>query len=389
MIPASAVGQLKERFKSRRAGRPESSGREIIKRFPLLGWFQLMIARRAFLVLLLVCLGCSAQSSPSPAPSPGAPPPSDITRVIERQVRAHYSLPPDVRVGIGSLRASDFANYDAVTITFSSPGKKQDFEFLLARDHKSLIRLTRLDLTTDPYSDVMKKIDLTGRPTRGNKNAKVTVVNYDDFECPFCSRMHATLFPGLFKEYSDRVVFIYKDYPLEEIHPWSVHAAIDANCLAAQNADSYWDYADYLHHNGDEVTVQYKEKGRAASAALGKVSKEEADKVYKEKGLEAAGAELDKLATLQAQKHTLDVPKLQACVIAQDDQAVRASMREGDSLGVDATPAMFVNGQKLDGAVPAEEVRAALDQALKDAGVAPPEHKTADTAKTPSSAPAK
>jgi protein-disulfide isomerase len=78
---------------------------------------------------------------------------------------------------------------------------------------------------------------------------------------------------------------------------------------------------------------------------------------------------------LPAEKHNLDVPKLQACVKAQDEKAVRASMREGDTVGVDATPTMFVNGQKLDGAVPAEAVRLALDQALKDAGVAPPEHK--------------
>ena len=56
-------------------------------------------------------------------------------------------------------------------------------------------------------------------------------------------------------------------------------------------------------------------------------------------------------------------------------KTVRASMKEGEALGVDATPTMFVNGQKLDGAVPAEDVRLALDQALKDAGVTPPEHK--------------
>jgi protein-disulfide isomerase len=349
-----------------------------------------MIVRRSFLVFLLVCLGCSAQSPPSSSSAASAPS-SDITRVIERQVRAHYSLAPDIKVLIGALRSSDFPNYDAVTITFASPGKKQDFEFLLSRDHKSLLRLTRLDLTTDPYVDIMKKIDVTGRPTRGNKDAKVTVVNFDDFECPFCSRMHSTLFPGIVKEYGDRVLFIYKDYPLEEIHPWAVHAAVDANCLAAQNGDAYWDYADYLHHNGEGVTAEYREKGRAASAAMDKVSrKEEADKVYKEKGLEAAGAELDKLATLQAQKHNLDVPKLQACVKAQDETGVRASMREGEGVGVDATPAMFVNGQKLDGAVPADEIRTAIDQALKDAGVAPPEHKAAaGEPKTPSVAPSK
>jgi protein-disulfide isomerase len=304
-----------------------------------------MMVRRAFLVLLVICLGCSAQSPPN---SSSALPPSDIVRVVERQVRSHYSLPPAVKVIVGPLRSSEFANYDALTVTFASPSKKQDFEFLLSRDHKTLVRITKFDLTSDPYAEIMKKIDVSGRPTRGNKDAKVTVVNYDDFECPFCSRMHETLFPGLFKEYGDRVLFIYKDYPLEEIHPWAVHAAVNANCLGAQSADAYWDYADTLHGNQDAI---------------------------KAKGHDGWNAELDRLAGAQGQRHNLDVAKLQVCVKAQDEKAVRASIREGDIVGVEATPTMFVNGQKLDGAVPPDEVRLALDQALKDAGVAPPEHK--------------
>jgi hypothetical protein len=124
----------------------------------------LIIVRRAFLVLLLICLGCSAQSPPSSSNSPSAASPqSDITRAVERQVRAHYSLPPDVKVVVGPLRASDFANYDALTITFVSTSKKQDFEFLLARDHKTLMRVTKFDLATDPYAEIMKKIDISGR----------------------------------------------------------------------------------------------------------------------------------------------------------------------------------------------------------------------------------
>ena len=304
-----------------------------------------MILRRAFVVLLVICLGCSAQSPPPPTSSSA---PSDIVRAVERRVRAQYSLSPDVKVIVGTPRSSEFANYDALTVTFASPTKKQDYEFLLSRDHKTLMRISKFDLSSDPYVEIMKKIDISGRPTRGNKDAKVTVVNYDDFECPFCSRMLTTLFPGLFKEYGARDLFIYKDYPLEEIHPWAVHAAVNANCLGAQNGDAYWDYADTLHSNQDAI---------------------------KAKGRDGWNAELDRLASAQGQRHNLDVPRLQACVKAQDEKEVRASMREGDTVGVEATPTMFVNGQKLDGAVPAEEVRLALDQALKDAGVAPPEHR--------------
>lgn len=289
--------------------------------------------RRAFLFLLLICLGCSAQSAPP-----------DLARSIERHVRVLYTVPHDVNISVGALRNSDFPNYDQTTVSFEGGGTKpRQFEFLVSKDRKTLLRLIKMDLTSDPYTEMMKRIDIAGRPTRGNKDAKVVVIDYDDFECPFCSRMHQTLFPQILKEYGDRVLFIYKDYPLEEIHPWAVHAAVDANCLAAQNNDAYWDFADYIHANQQEIN--------------------------KEKDKDKRGTALDKLATLQGQKHNLDDAKLQACLKAQDDKAVRASMKEGDALGVNATPSLFVNGERVDGALPVEEIRTMFDRALKDEGV--------------------
>src|SRR4051812_24323646 len=135
--------------------------------------FLVMFARRAFFVLLLVCLGCSAQPAPSTAAAPSAASaptaPGDVVKLVEKQVRATYAVPPDVKVTIGPLRSSEFPNYEALTVTFDNSSKKQDYEFLLARDRKTLLRMTRIDLTKDPYAEVMKKIDVSGRPTRGNK----------------------------------------------------------------------------------------------------------------------------------------------------------------------------------------------------------------------------
>lgn len=306
--------------------------------------FLVTLFRRSFLLLLIVCLGCAAQSV-----SP------ELAQKIERHVRSYYKVPSDLKVLVGVASPSaEFPNYDSVVVTIDGGEKKQDLRFLVSKDHSEMIRMVKFDLNKDPFAETMSKIDVTGRPTRGAKSSKVVVVNFDDFECPFCSRMHQELFPEILKEYGDRIAFIYKDYPLVEIHPWATHAAVDANCLAAQNPDAYWDFADYIHANQHEVS--------------------------NEKTPEARFAALDRLTMLQGQKHNVDTIKLQSCIKAQNDSAVKASMKEADGIGVEATPTLFVNGEKIDGAVPPSELRAALDRALKDANLPVPDHAAASTA---------
>ncbi|HLZ41331.1 MAG TPA: thioredoxin domain-containing protein [Candidatus Sulfotelmatobacter sp.] len=296
------------------------------------------LIRRSLFIILLVCLGCVAQSAPP-----------DLAKKIEHQVRSFYTLPTEVKVNVGAITPnSDMPGYDTVAVNIEGESKQKEFKFLLSKDRNTLLRVTKFDLSKDPYTELMGKIDVSGRPSRGPKSAKVVVVNYDDFECPYCAAMHRTIFPELFKEYGDRVEFIYKDYPLAEIHPWAIHAAVDANCLAAQNPDAYWDFADYIHANKREVDAEKTPPARFEA--------------------------IDKIAMLQGQKHNVDVVKLQSCVKAQNEDAVRASMKEADGLGVNATPTLFINGQKIDGAVPISEVRAALDEALKDAGQPVPQH---------------
>ena len=297
--------------------------------------------RRSLLLLLTICQGCAAQTV--------AP---DLAQKIERQVRSYYKVPPDLKILVGPAAPNtDFPNFETVTVTIDNGERKQDLNFLLSKDHNTLIRINKFDLKKDPYAETMSKIDTTGRPTRGAKASKVVVVNFDDFECPYCSRMHQTLFPEILKEYGDRITFIYKDFPLVEIHPWAMHAAVDANCLAAQNNDAYWDFADYIHSNQQEISKETTPQARFDA--------------------------LDRLTLSQGQKHNLDATKLQACVKAQDQTAVKASMKEAEGVGAEATPTLFINGERIDGAVSPTELRAALDRALKDANLPVPAHAAA------------
>ena len=91
--------------------------------------FLVIFVRRAFFVFLLVCLGCSAQ------PTPSAPP--DVVHLVERQVRATYSVPTEVKVLIGPLQASEF-QLRCAQYHFRRLGQKKDYEFLLARDQDAV-----------------------------------------------------------------------------------------------------------------------------------------------------------------------------------------------------------------------------------------------------------
>ena len=286
-------------------------------------------------LLLTLALGCSAQSVDS------ASDPVAISRRIERRVRIMFELPPSVEVSVGKRGPSEIPGYDKVAVTLSKGMRSSTHDFLVSSDNKTIIEWEKMDISQD--------INTNGRPERGNKDAKVTIVNYDDFECPFCSRMHQTLFPDLFKIYGNQVKIIYKDYPLFEIHPWALHAAVDANCLAAQSSDAFWDFADYTHANQKTIT--------------GPADHPDINQVY---------GRLDGEASDIGAKHNLNSSELQSCLKKQDETAVRASLAEGEKLGVDATPTMFVNGKVVAGVVSESDLRAVIDQALRDAGQTPP-----------------
>ncbi len=135
---------------------------------------------------------------------------------------------------------------------------------------------------------------------------------------------------------------IYKDYPLVEIHPWAIHAAIDANCLAEQSPDAYWDFANFAHDNQKDITGTNRPLPDQEMA-------------------------LDRGATEIAQKRSLQLVPLQSCMKAQQDKAVKVSMDEAGDLGVSATPTMFINGERIDGLMPAADLHTVIDRALREA----------------------
>ena len=291
----------------------------------------------AGLLALGLAAGCKAQ------PAPASPQDAELARHIEVVVRSQYNVPQDYTVTLGARTPSQIPGYQDLSVTLSRGAKSTVVKFLISDDGKTLARMEKFDLVKNPMFD----IDVAGRPIRGNPAAKVTVVNFDDLECPYCARMHQSLFPATLDRYKDKVRFIYKDDPLTELHPWAMHASVDANCLAEQSSDVYWTYVDYLHAHGQEVSGP-------------------------DRNVQKSYAALDRIAREEATVAKLDAPKLDACLAKQDETQIRASSKEAEALGVEGTPALFVDGERIDGAVPEEQVWMVIDRALLAAGEQPP-----------------
>jgi protein-disulfide isomerase len=293
----------------------------------------------AGLLALCMAAGCKAQTIPPPQGSPDS---AALNHDIVVILRAQLNVPSDYAVIPGARKPSQIPGYDALPVTVSRGANSQVVDFLISTDNKTLARLDTYNLAEYPL------LNVAGRPIRGNSAANVTVISFDDLECPYCARMHQTLFPDTIERYKDKVRFIYKDDPLpSEMHPWAMRAAVDANCLAAQSGEVYWAYVDYVHGHGQEVNGENRDLAKSF-------------------------ATLDRIARQEATLAKLDPVRLDACLAAQDETQVRASVKDAQTMGVEGTPALFIDGERIVGVVPEDLLWLAIDRALRAAGVEPP-----------------
>jgi len=168
-----------------------------------------------------------------------------------------------------------------------------------------------------------RQVAATG-PTRGPSDAKVTIVEFSDFQCPFCSRAHGTV-EEVMRAYAGKVKLVFRQMPLTSIHPQAFKAAEAALC--AHDQGKFWEYHDNLFKNQGALQV-------------------------------------DKLKEYATQMG-LDGGKFNACLDGNAKKsAVEADMKDAEGAGVQGTPAFFVNGVFLNGAVPLEQFKEIIDSEL-------------------------
>jgi len=163
---------------------------------------------------------------------------------------------------------------------------------------------------------------------RGNPDAEVTLVEFSDLQCPFCRSFHPTVQQAL-EEYGDTIRWVYKHFPLDNIHPEARPAAEAAECVWKQKGDEgFWAFADKVFEEQDRIgSTLYRE----VAESLG-----------------------------------MDIAKYDTCVSQRTyEDKVEQDYQQGLRAGVTGTPGSYVNGIPVKGAVPYATLKAAIDQALQ------------------------
>jgi protein-disulfide isomerase len=283
------------------------------------------------LLLLPACSGCG------PGGGQGAAPAADDATVSKRVVEYFQKsvTTPGLQFKVTKLEDSDIPGWRRGTLQASLGEQSQDVAFYVSRDAHYMLRGDAVDLTVDPLKQVMNKIKLEGAPMRGPKDAKVTIVEYSDFQCPFCARAYTTVETQVLKEYGDKVRFVFKNFPLSSIHPWAEDAALATECAFQQGNDQFWTLYNGLFTKQGEITKDNLK-----------------DKV-----------------TEIAQAGGVDAPKLSECLEGKKSaEALKADADEATALGVNSTPTFFVNGHRLSGAQTFENFKQVIDQELGPTG---------------------
>lgn len=252
---------------------------------------------------------------------------------VVKYYRKKNNVPPTETVTVKDVKDSPIKGAKQGVLEVGAAPRSRQVPFTASSDFKYVIFAEVDDVTIDPSKAVMAKVSLKGEICRGPKDAKVTIVEYSDFQCPFCTKGYTTLENEVLPAYKDKVQFCYKHLPLP-FHPWAEPAAVAMECMKAQSPDAAWNvYKGYFEKQKEVTPANVKEKALEFAAA-DKIDKAKFDKCYDG-------------------KETLD--------------KVKADKAEATSLGLTGTPSFVINGRMVKGAQPAANFKAVIDDELASA----------------------
>jgi protein-disulfide isomerase len=257
------------------------------------------------------------QQSSMPKQPASSSAPTELQKNVEAYLRHLYAIGPNVQLTVSVPKESEVPGLLETTVDVKDGENTQSAKFYVSKDGKYLVRGDVSDLSKDPLAETRARIQMKDAPSLGDSKALVTLVEFSDFECPVCRSLHDVL-RGMLPNYP-QVRVVFKDFPLEQLHPWARTAALAGHCAYQQDPKAFWKVYDAIYDQQEVIS---------ASNAWSKMTDFAAD----------AGLNSD---------------AFKACMASPEaGAAVDASRTNGQELEVNSTPTVFVNGRRLVGADP-------------------------------------
>jgi protein-disulfide isomerase len=303
------------------------------------------------LAMLLAVVACQL----APAPTEAQEDPEARKARILANLKLTYPQLEQMNVTMGDIAASEFAGLDAGSFSIVNGGRSQTQKFFVTSDDTQLYILSGdpVDVSRS-QEDIQAELDkreqeatqeaarrrqqledaVAGLPTRGNPEAPVLIVEFSDFQCPYCARGADTM-EQVLEKYGEDVRFVFKHFPLG-FHPWAKPASIATYCAGQQNHDAFWALHDEYFKNQKQITP---------ANVLAKSKEYLAD----------TGIDMTAWAACAEDQSSSEYKDAAA--------VVDADMALGQQLGVSGTPGFFVNGEFLNGAQPLSAFEPLIDKA--------------------------
>lgn len=275
--------------------------------------------------MLVLCLAVPCRASDLPA----CVAISDADRAkLAGYVQKKYNLPAAAKIDVKELSFIEGSCYRKLQFS-PEGGRPFRIELIASPDLRFLTR-ELLDSRAGPAEEARKearfiaaKLTSADAPSRGPKDAPVTMVLFSDFQCPFCSQMANGLTREILPAEGDKVRLIFRQFPLA-MHPWA-RAAAEATACAQRQGDAYfWTLHDYIFQHQREFTMDNM---------------------------------TSKLAELASSAEGFDRERFETCIAKKETAAkIDQDVAFGEQLKISGTPTLFVNGQRVSG-YRAEQIR--------------------------------
>jgi protein-disulfide isomerase len=248
---------------------------------------------------------------------------------LEAYIRHLFLWGPQIQVTISDPKPSEMPGLLAVRIRAAAAGASQEQVFYVSKDGRKILRAAVYDVTKNPFHEDLEKLKTDSQPALGTPGAPVVIVVFSDFQCGYCAKEGQMLRQNLTKSYPEQVRLYFKDFPLDQIHPWARMAAIAGRCVYRESEEAFWAYHDWAFSKQSELTPEN----------------------FRTKFLEFAKS-----------NGKLDGFKLGNCLDNRVTEAeVNQSVAEAQQLQVNSTPTLFVNGRRISAQIPWENLKQVID----------------------------